>query len=392
MPFSEAQVRLLAGKLNEKVVKTRQERGKTLSYIEGWHAIAEANRVFGFEGWDRETVVAECIWQDAKREPKACAYSARVRIRVRAGDTIVCREGSGVGHGVGATLGEAHESALKEAETDATKRALATFGNLFGLALYDKEQNGVRRRRNGNGMAVGISWVLLSGTGAVLSRHELPETYCGALRELLERTPNSDRLQAIWARNAPTIGHLRTAWSDLKTANGTHYVDVLQRIYEQRVERLKDTNKPSAEPHSGVEPRTPELPLSAPKRLRDADHLQFVAAQPCVLCGRTPSHAHHIRFAQPRAMGAKVSDEFTVPLCFLHHRSLHDSGAEETWWQVHSTDPLVEAKRLWQLSRNGMDRSTSAAAAINGGPPIEGGEAANATASETGDPVAAIAE
>jgi Rad52/22 family double-strand break repair protein len=312
-----------------------------------------------------------------------------VRIRVRAGDTIVGREGSGVGHGTGATLGEAHESALKEAETDATKRALATFGNLFGLALYDKEQNGVRRRRNVNGLAVGIYWVLLSGTGAVLSRHELPETYCGALRELLERTPNSDRLQAIWARNAPTIGHLRTAWSDLKTANGTHYVDVLQRIYEQRVERLKDTNKPSAEPHSGVEPRTPELPLSAPKRLRDADHLQFVAAQPCVLCGRTPSHAHHIRFAQPRAMGAKVSDEFTVPLCFLHHRSLHDSGAEETWWQVHSTDPLVEAKRLWQLSRNGMDKSTSAAAATNGGP---GEEAANATASAAGDPVAAIAE
>src|SRR5579864_2992291 len=258
MPFSEAQIKLLSGKLNEKDVKTRQERGKTLSYIEGWHAIAEANRVFGFEGWDRETVVADCIWQDVKREPKACAYAARVRIRVRAGDTIVSREGSGVGHGTGATLGDAHESALKEAETDATKRALATFGNLFGLALYDKEQNGVRRRRNGHGLAVGISWVLRSGTGAVLSRHGLPETYCGAFRELLERTPTVDRLQAIWARNAPTIGYLRTA-------------------------------------------------LATPKRLRDGDHLRFVAAQPCVLCGRMPSHAHHIRFAQPRAMGAKVS-------------------------------------------------------------------------------------
>jgi hypothetical protein len=391
MPFSDAQVKLLSGKLNEKVVKTRQERGRTLSYIEGWHAIAEANRVFGFEGWDRETVVADCIWQDVKREPKACAYSARVRIRVRAGDTIVCREGSGVGHGTGATLGDAHESALKEAETDATKRALATFGNLFGLALYDKEQNGVRRRRNGNGMAVGISWVLLSGTGAVLSRHELPETYCGAFRELLERTPNLDRLQAIWARNAPTTGHLRSAWPDLKTANGTHYVDVLQQIYEQRVERLKGAGEASAEPHPGVDPGTPELPLAAtPKRLRDAYHLRFVAAQPCVVCGRTPSHAHHVRFAQPRAMGAKVSDEFTVPLCFLHHRSLHDSGSEETWWQVHGTDPLVEAKRLWQVSRNGQ--GTGAAPMINRGPSIDGEEAVNATAPEAGDPVAAIAE
>jgi DNA recombination protein Rad52 len=187
MPFSEAQVKLLSSKLNENVVKTRQERGKTLSYIEGWHAIAEANRVFGFEGWDRETVVAECIWQDVKREPKACAYAARVRIRVRTGDTVVCREGSGVGHGMGAPLGQAHESALKEAETDATKRALATFGNLFGLALYDKEQNGVRRRRAGS-TAVGISWAVLSGTGALLSRHDAPESYCSALRELLERT------------------------------------------------------------------------------------------------------------------------------------------------------------------------------------------------------------
>jgi hypothetical protein len=391
MPFSDAQVRLLSGKLNEKVVKIRQERGKTLSYIEGWHAIAEANRVFGFEGWDRETVVAECIWQDAKREPKACAYAARVRIRVRAGDTIVCREGSGVGHGTGATLGDAHESALKEAETDATKRALATFGNLFGLALYDKEQNGVRRRRRGNGLAVGIFWVLLSGTGAVLSRHELPETYCGAFRELLERTSTLDRLQAIWARNAPTIGHLRTAWPDLKTANGTHYADVLQRIYEQRFERLKEAVKASAEAPTG-EPSTPELPLATAKRLRDTEHLQFVAAQPCIVCGRSPSHAYHLRFAQPRAMGAKVSDEFTVPLCFLHHRALHDSGSEETWWQVHSTDPLAEAKRLWQVSRNGMDRGTGAAPAISGVPAIEGDEAANAVPPEAADWVATVAE
>ncbi len=391
MPFSDTQVRLLSGKLNEKVVKTRQERGKTLSYIEGWHAIAEANRIFGFEGWDRETVVAECIWQETKQEPKACAYSARVRIRVRAGDTIVCREGSGVGHGTGATLGDAHESALKEAETDGTKRALATFGNLFGLALYDKEQNGVRRRRNGNGMAVGIYWVLLSGTGAVLSRHDLPETYCGAFRELLERTPTLDRLQAIWARNAPTIGHLRTAWPDLKTTNGTHYVDVLQRIYEQRVERLNGAEKRPGEAHP-VDHGTPELPLATPKRLRDADHLRFVAAQPCVICGRTPSHAHHLRFTQPRAMGTKVSDEFTVPLCFLHHRSLHDSGSEEAWWQGHGTDPLVEAKRLWQLSRNGIDRDIGATTAIDGGPPIEDEAAANATASEAGEPVATTAE
>ena len=124
---------------------------------------------------------------------------------------------------------------------------------------------------------------------------------CGALRELLERTPTLDRLQAIWARNAPTVGHLRSAWPDLKTVNGTHYAEVLQRIYEQRVERLTDAVNRSAEPRP-ADTGTPELPLATPKRLRDADHLRIVAAQPCLICGRTPSHAHHVRFAQPRAM------------------------------------------------------------------------------------------
>jgi DNA recombination protein Rad52 len=194
MPFSETQLKLLSGKLNEKYVRTRTYRGKTLSYIEGWHVIAEANRIFGFDGRDRETIVAECVWQEAKRDQKACAYAARVRIKVRAGETTICREGSGMGQGSGATLAEAHESALKEVETDAMKRALATFGNQFGLALYDKEQNGVRRRVERGSLAAGVTWTLLSGTGARLSRHELPDEFCSALRELIEATPRVETL------------------------------------------------------------------------------------------------------------------------------------------------------------------------------------------------------
>src|SRR5215469_2498348 len=161
MAFTTAQIRKLAGKLPERFVKTRSERGMTLSYVEGWHVIDEANRVFGFDGWDRETVSAECVWQDGRISPKACSYFVRVRIKVRAGKTIVSREGTGLGHGTGVTLGEVHESALKEAETDATKRALVTFGNLFGLALYDKEQAGVQRAK-GNG-AVPVVWPLIEG-------------------------------------------------------------------------------------------------------------------------------------------------------------------------------------------------------------------------------------
>ena len=365
MGFCDTQTRLLAGKLNEKFVRTRKQDGRLLSYIEGWHAIAEANRIFGFDGWDRETIDAQCIWQDAKREPKACAYVARVRIRVRAGDWIVCRDGSGTGHGTGPTLGEAHESALKEAETDATKRALATFGNQFGLALYDKEQNGVRRR-NGNGMAVGVSWAVLSSTGALISRHGLPEEFCGALRELIEQTSTFDRLQAIWARNAGTVTHLRKAWPDLKTVNGTHYGDLLEKLYQQQQqERLSGKNAvgPVQQPPTPIDKS--ELALAVPKRLRDPAHREFVASLPCLVCGRAPSQAHHLRFAQPRAMALKVSDEWTVPLCTIHHRALHHFGAEEKWWEQQRINPLPEAEKLWQ-QRHREPQPEPAAAPVAG--------------------------
>lgn len=92
-------------------------------------------------------------------------------------------------------------------------------------------------------------------------------------------------------------------------------------------------------------------PLSKPLRLRDRDHLKFVSAQPCLACGRSPSDAHHLKFAQQRALGRKVSDEFTVPLCRTHHRELHQRGDELKWWQHHNLDPLNTAQRLWQTTR-----------------------------------------
>ena len=76
-----------------------------------------------------------------------------------------------------------------------------------------------------------------------------------------------------------------------------------------------------------------QLAIAEPKRLRDKAHLKFVASQPCLVCGRQPSDPHHLRFAQPRAIGLKVSDEFTVPLCRGHHRQLHQTGNEKAWWE-----------------------------------------------------------
>ena len=145
MAFSDAQSKALAAPLDRSHVAARTQGGRQVSYIEGWHAIAEANRIFGFDGWMRETVELRqlgepIIGKDRNGNDQWRAnYMARVRITV--GDIV--RDGCGFGQGIDKDVGHAHESALKEAETDAMKRAFMTFGNPFGLALYDKTQSNV---------------------------------------------------------------------------------------------------------------------------------------------------------------------------------------------------------------------------------------------------------
>jgi hypothetical protein len=351
MVFSEAQTRLLSGKLNRRHVRTRESRGQVLSYIEGWHVIAEANRVFGFEGWDRETVWCECVWEDGRRDPKACAYAARVRIRVRAGDGIVCREGSGVGNGTGATLGEAHENALKEAETDAMKRALTTFGNLFGLARYDKEQVGVRggARTMTARETPALAWTVLSPDGHVIATCIEPKAFCTRLRQALSAAPDIGYLRALWNQNAALVQSLETHRPDLVTRKGIHFASVLASVFEAQCARLTIQNAVEP-PNTGAVDKS-VLAIAAPRRVRDSEHLEHVATLPCLVCGRAPSQAHHLRFAQPRALGSKVSDEWVVPLCNLHHRSLHDAGNEGAWWAQQGIDAVSEAERLWQDRR-----------------------------------------
>jgi hypothetical protein len=93
------------------------------------------------------------------------------------------------------------------------------------------------------------------------------------------------------------------------------------------------------------------LTISEPKRIRSKEHLRFVANQPCLICGRTPSHAHHVRFAQSRGLGLKVSDEFTVPLCAIHHSEIHSMGDERKWWELRKINPLTIARALWRQGR-----------------------------------------
>ncbi len=89
------------------------------------------------------------------------------------------------------------------------------------------------------------------------------------------------------------------------------------------------------------------LALPAPRRIRDREHVKSVAKQACLVCGRRPADAHHLRFVQAPALGRKVSDEFTVPLCRGHHRELHRSGDEATWWKKAGIDPTLTARALW---------------------------------------------
>jgi hypothetical protein len=89
------------------------------------------------------------------------------------------------------------------------------------------------------------------------------------------------------------------------------------------------------------------LAFPEPRRIRDRDHVRHVIKQPCLVCGRRPSDPHHLRFAQSRALGRKVSDEFTVPLCRAHHREVHRCGNEELWWRKTGMDPFAAARAFW---------------------------------------------
>lgn len=150
MSFTTDQKTDLAKPLQAGNVASRTQSGRKLSYLEGWHVIAEANRIFGFDGWTRETVemrevrtpeLVKSAARDGREGKETWRVGFIAKVRVTACGIV--REGTGYGSGALPDLGEAYESAVKEAETDAMKRALMTFGNQFGLALYDKDQENV---------------------------------------------------------------------------------------------------------------------------------------------------------------------------------------------------------------------------------------------------------
>jgi len=151
---------------------------------------------------------------------------------------------------------------------------------------------------------------------------------------------------ATWAHRAlPLKNQLATADAQTVEAAFAAGLGLLGDV-AARPERDQANDQPSRSPSTEINAEGVTA-INKPVRERDRDHLRFVAAQPCLVCGRTPSDAHHIRFAEQRAMGRKVSDKFAVPICRLHHRELHRRGNERVWWQNQGIDPLPAAATLW---------------------------------------------
>jgi Rad52/22 family double-strand break repair protein len=338
MALSNMQLRQLRAKLDARHVKTRKANGTDLHYVEGWHVISEANRIFGYDAWDRRTVASKCVSNSGNGQRQFAAYIAKVRITVRAGDIIIVREGSGTGEGSGLTPGQAHEIALKSAETDATKRALSTFGNPFGLALYDREQLGIRKRRDWRVAPASGPWVLRSEIGADRSSFNKPSEFAAALRVAMSEARDIEILFALWEHNVETVRAMNRSLDQHHLQKSGIAPQLVAHLKQCAVALAKRTDSTQANSTGASTPQHPQkaaakidksvLTIGQTKRIRCKEHLRYVASQPCAICGRTPSHAHHVRYAQPRGLGLKVSDEFTVPLCSMHHHTLHESTGE----------------------------------------------------------------
>src|ERR1700690_4206814 len=136
MGFSAKQVQALRRQPNGRHIRTREAHGRELSYLEGWYAISEANRIFGFDGWNRETIESKCVLTRENRGSFLAVYIARARVTVHADGATIIREGHGTSEGRGTSLGEVDDITIEAVGDDAGKRALATFGRPFGLDLY----------------------------------------------------------------------------------------------------------------------------------------------------------------------------------------------------------------------------------------------------------------
>jgi ERF superfamily len=177
---------------------------------------------------------------------------------------------------------------------------------------------------------------------------------------------NSNNDAAAWARrilstkNTLTAGDARIVEEKfqarvLTIGDGEGPTEPCDPLSAQNVMPADQSDADDSQKTSKVSGKPPRKSvvraLGKTVRVRDKEHRKFVSRKACLVCGRTPSDAHHLTFMQPRALGHRVSDEFTVPICRIHHRELHSHGDEAAWWGKVHIDPLPIALRLWQQTR-----------------------------------------
>lgn len=250
-------------------IKTRQDEDKTLAYLEGWYVIAEANRIFGPENWDRITLATQSVWQGRINNNPCCAYTARVRICVRAGLTTLTREGSGFGQARGRDQGEAHGLALKAAETDATKRALSTLGAPFGLMLYDPDHPATaaaiargmqevpasttpQSRTPCNAAKIPATleasttapWIAFGAAGEVMGVFRDPILCCSAIRRTIEGASSVPALEAVYQANRRTMARLYSERPELRSDADQHYTHILSALFQTKLKRYATTGEP----------------------------------------------------------------------------------------------------------------------------------------------------
>jgi hypothetical protein len=209
--------------------------------------------------------------------------------------------------------------------------------------------------------------VLRTARGEAGPRFDKPEDFAQALKSAMTKANDIELLFAVWEQNLDTVRALNKCLN--REANGegpaqqlVAHLKLCAINFVRAPERDEGSPFQKRSNLNGQQPSKIDksvLTLSEPKRHRSKEHLRFVARQSCLICGRAPSQAHHVRFAQSRGLALKVSDEFTVPLCAIHHNESHATGDERRWWREHNIDPLPIAEELWRKS-NGTERENTA--------------------------------
>jgi hypothetical protein len=195
--------------------------------------------------------------------------------------------------------------------------------------------------------------MLRSATGAKEASFDKPSEFAGALRRAMTEANDIELLFAIWEQNVETLRALNRSLKQDHLPKSGIAPQLVRHMKQCAIALVKPGSQTNGSDHQEIYELPPKaarpkidksvLTFGEPKRIRCKEHLRFVAAQPCLICGRSPSHAHHVRYAQSR--------EFTVPLCAIHHHHIHITRKEREWWQERNIDPLKVANGLWQKGR-----------------------------------------